>query len=71
MNPREPFQNDALSYSIPYDDFQNGFEQALSLLFCILQMSQMAKCSSGPICTQSGATGSLPFSLFCNTQDAL
>lgn len=43
-----------LSYIILYGDLENGFEQALSLLlFYIHQTSHMAKCSSGPICTQS------------------
>ena len=46
MNPREPFQNAALSYSIPYSDLESetSSKQVLSLtLFCILQMSHLAK----------------------------
>lgn len=46
MNPREPFQSAALSYSILYSDLESetSSKQVLSLtLFCILQMSHLAK----------------------------
>lgn len=56
MNPKEPFQSDALACTILCSDLvsENGSTHVLSLtLFCFLHVSHMAKCSSGPVSPQS------------------